>query len=135
MNAALQPPVIVVEDNVPAKDLLCEWLQLSHPVEAYTDGESAIEACKGSQDRAIFLLDYNLPGVNGIELKTKLQPLYPNAKFVLVSGLFDQQLTQKAQGAGFDLLLPKPFSMAALSAKMQQLLGSAPPPTLADAAK
>src|SRR5262249_25612048 len=115
MNASAKSPtaqtlVVVVEDNIPAKDLLCDWLKLSYRVEAYLDGESAAAACKGSEELAVFLLDYNLPGINGIDLKHKLQPLYPKSKFVLVSGLFDQQLTNRAQSAGFDLLLPKPFS-------------------------
>jgi len=76
-----------------------------------------------STDKIVFVIDYSMPGDNGIVLKNKLVPLFPNAKFLLVSGLFDEKLTEEARAAGFDILLPKPFAMPTITQKIEDVLG------------
>jgi DNA-binding response OmpR family regulator len=48
---------------------------------------------------------------------------FPNAKYVLISGLLDDKLTKQALAAGFDDLLPKPFGMPIITQKIDALLG------------
>jgi CheY-like chemotaxis protein len=50
-------------------------------------------------------------------------PLFPNAKFILISGLFDEKLTEEAKAAGFHALIPKPFGMPTVTQKIEELLG------------
>jgi hypothetical protein len=56
-------------------------------------------------------------------LKKKLVPLFPNARYILISGLFDEKLTDQAKLAGFHALLPKPFGMQSVTQKVDELLG------------
>ena len=115
--------IVIVEDNVEANNLLRDWLKLRFPVTCFLDAESTLRILPASDDRIVFLIDYNMPGDNGIILKKKLVPRFPNAKYILISGLFDAKLTEEGKAAGFDALLPKPFGMPAVTQKIEDLLG------------
>jgi CheY-like chemotaxis protein len=124
--------IVIVEDNVEANNLLRDWLKLKFQVTCFLDAESTLRILPPSSEHLVFLIDYNMPGENGIILKGKLSPLFPNSKFVLVSGLFDEKLTEEARAAGFDALVPKPFSMPAITQKIDELLGHKPKESLVD---
>lgn len=115
--------IVIVEDNVEANNLLRDWLKLRFTVTCFLDAESTLRILPPSPERLIFLIDYNMPGDNGLVLKKKLEPKFPNAKYVLISGLFDAKLTDAGKAAGFDALLPKPFGMPAITQKIEDLLG------------
>jgi DNA-binding NtrC family response regulator len=127
--------IVIVEDNVEANNLLRDWLKLRFTVTCFLDAESTLRILPPSKDRIIFLIDYNMPGDNGIVLKKKLEPRFPNAKYLLISGLFDAKLTEAGKAAGFDALLPKPFGMPAITQKIEDLLGVKPKESLVDMIK
>jgi two-component system phosphate regulon response regulator OmpR len=134
-NAEPAAHIVIVEDNVDANNLLRDWLKLRFRVTCFLDAESTLRILPSSTDRLIFLIDYNMPGDNGITLKKKLEPKFPNAKYMLISGLFDAKLTEAGRAAGFDALLPKPFGMPALTQKIEDLLGMKQKESLVDMVK
>ncbi len=115
--------IVIVEDNVETNNLLRDWLKLRFSVTCFLDAESTLRILPPSEDRIVFLIDYNMPGDNGITLKKKLTPKFPNAKYILISGLFDGKLTEAGKAAGFDALVPKPFGMPAITQKIEEMLG------------
>ncbi len=117
------PAIVVVEDNVEANNLLRDWLKLRFTVTSFLDAESTLRLLPPSDGPMVFLIDYNMPGDNGIVLKQKLVPRFPNAKYILISGLFDEKLTEEAKAAGFQALLPKPFGMPVVTQKIEEILG------------
>jgi CheY-like chemotaxis protein len=129
------PHIVIVEDNVEANNLLRDWLRLRFTVTCFLDAESTLRILTPSQEQIVFLIDYNMPGDNGIVLKQKLVPLFPEAKYILISGLFDDKLTQDATAAGFDALIPKPFGMPAVTQKIEELLGINQKQSLVDIVK
>ena len=122
-DSAAAPHIVVVEDNVEANNLLTDWLKLRFKVTSFLDAESTLRLLKPADRTDLFLIDYNMPGDNGLTLKKKLAPSFPSAKFVLISGLLDEKLTTQARAAGFDDLLPKPFGMPVVTEKIDRLLG------------
>ena len=115
--------IVIVEDNVETNNLLRDWLKLRFKVTCFLDAQSTLRILAPSNDPFVFLIDYNMPGENGIALKKKLMPRFPNAKYVLISGLFDAKLMEQGRGAGFDALLSKPFGMPAVTQKIEEVLG------------
>jgi DNA-binding response OmpR family regulator len=115
--------VVVVEDNVETSNLLRDGLRLKYQVTCFPDGEAVLRLFSVSEELLVFLLDYNLPGDNGIVLKEKLAAHFPRAGYILISGLLDEKLSAEAGSAGFHGTLPKPFGMAALGAKIEEVLG------------
>jgi DNA-binding NtrC family response regulator len=126
------PHIVIVEDNVEANNLLRDWLKLKFNVTCFLDAESTLRILPPSTDKIVFVIDYSMPGDNGIILKSKLVPLFPHAKYLLISGLFDEKLTSEAKAAGFDALLPKPFSMQTVTQKIDEVLGNKPKESLVD---
>jgi DNA-binding NtrC family response regulator len=126
------PHIVIVEDNVEANNLLRDWLKLKFNVTCFLDAESTLRILPPSTDKIVFVIDYSMPGDNGIVLKSKLVPLFPHAKYLLISGLFDEKLTTEAKAAGFDALLPKPFSMQTVTQKIDEVLGNKPKESLVD---
>ena len=122
-NQSTAPHIVVVEDNVEANTLLTDWLKLRFNVTSFLDAESTLRLLKPADATALFLIDYNMPGDNGLVLRKKLAPSFPDAKYVLISGLLDDKLTKQARAAGFHDLLPKPFGMPVVTAKIDALLG------------
>jgi DNA-binding NtrC family response regulator len=118
-----QPLVVIVEDNVEANNLLRDWLKLRYTVTCFLDAESTLRILAPSDDKIVFLIDYNMPGDNGIILKKKLAPRFPNAKYIMISGLFDAKLTEAGKEAGFDALVSKPFGMPTITQKVEEVLG------------
>jgi two-component system OmpR family response regulator len=117
------PHIVVVEDNVEANELLSNWLKLRFKVTSFFDAESTLRLLPPTHEIALFLIDYNLPGENGLTLKKKLMASFPEAKYVLISGLLDVKLAAQAQAAGFHDQLPKPFGMPVVTEKIDALLG------------
>ena len=136
MDAAeTAPHIVIVEDNVETNNLLRDWLRLRYPVTCFLDAESTLRILPPSDERLVFLIDYNMPGDNGITLRKKLGPRFPNAKYILISGLFDGKLTEAGKAAGFDGLVPKPFGMSAITQKVEDVLGVKPRESLVDMVK
>jgi DNA-binding NtrC family response regulator len=125
--------IVIVEDNVETNNLLRDWLKLRFT--CFLDAESTLRILPPSEDRIVFLIDYNMPGDNGITLKKKLTPKFPNAKYILISGLFDGKLTDAGKEAGFDSMVPKPFGMPAITQKIEELLGLKTKESLVDMVK
>ena len=123
MNKSAKAQVVIVEDNVATNNLLRDWLKLAFSVVCFLDAESTRRLLSPSETPMVFIVDYNLPGANGLELKAQIADKFPAAKWVLISGLFDEALTRAAHEAGYDLTLPKPFTMPQLSGKIRDLLG------------
>src|ERR1700679_4235603 len=89
--------IVIVEDNVETNNLLRDWLRLRFTVTCFLDAESTLRILPPSSDRIVFLIDYNMPGDNGLVLKKKLAPRFPNAKYILISGLFDAKLMEQGK--------------------------------------
>ena len=60
--------IVIVEDNVEANNLLRDWLKLKFTVICFLDAESTLRILPPSKDRIVFLIDFNMPGDNGIIL-------------------------------------------------------------------
>ena len=72
------PHIVIVEDNVETNNLLRDWLRLKYQVTCFLDAESTLRILPPSEDKFVFLIDYNMPGDNGIVLKNKLTSRFPN---------------------------------------------------------
>ena len=127
--------IVIVEDNVETNNLLRDWLRLRFPVTCFLDAESTLRILPASSERIVFLIDYNMPGDNGLVLKQKLVPRFTKAKYILISGLYDAKLMDEGRSAGFDALLSKPFGMPAVTQKIEEVLGLKQKESLVDMVK
>jgi DNA-binding NarL/FixJ family response regulator len=79
--------VAIVEDDVPAREILAGWIRSADGfkiVGEYETAEKAIEELPEKKP-SVVLFDINLPGMNGIECVRRLKPRLPDTQFLMVT--------------------------------------------------
>jgi len=94
--------VAIVEDDVPAREILAGWIRDADGfrcVGEFDDAETAL-AKLPHEKPSVVLFDINLPGMNGIECVRKLKPRLPDTQFVMVTVYEDANHIFNALSAG-----------------------------------
>ena len=74
-----------------------------------SSGEEALDrAAQPGVEVTVALIDYNMPGIDGIECGEGLRQLHPAVLMVLVTANIQRALAERARAAGL-LVLHKPF--------------------------
>jgi CheY-like chemotaxis protein/anti-sigma regulatory factor (Ser/Thr protein kinase) len=111
--------VLVVDDDPVARHLVTRLLEhAGYTVVAEASGEAA-QAAFESRAAASFdciVTDYQMPGLNGVDLLASVRTRDPNIAAILVTAEGEQQLVEESLRAGFVDFLNKPVSMTGLNA-------------------
>jgi two-component system phosphate regulon response regulator PhoB len=115
--------VLVVEDEVDVRDLLSLHLKREgYEVSAFEDSEKALVACT-QQSFDLFILDWMLPGLSGLDLckalRTKLNIKSPILMLTARADTMDKVLGLEI---GADDYLTKPFEIREFVARVRALL-------------
>jgi len=110
--------LLIVEDNRSQASLLCRaFVERGHVVDACHSGEHACQqALRGLYD--VVLLDWNLPGLDGVTVCRELRRIGSNASVLMVSVRSDVADKVTALEAGADDYLVKPVDMHELVARV-----------------
>ena len=112
-----------MEDNQIVAGAVEETLEeKGSAVETCADGISALEKISGEADYDLFVFDYELPGVNGIELVQKARHLAHRSSTPIVM-LSATPVEAAAREAGVDVFLNKPQGIGSLIETIMPLLG------------
>jgi two-component system, NtrC family, response regulator AtoC len=114
--------ILIVEDEFAlAKNIARYFEKFHHSVEVAHDGQSGIDAAKRAMpDLAI--VDYQLPGLNGLEVIRALRANDEQIKIVMVTGHASIPLAIDAMKAGSFDLLTKPVSLDRLRSVVERAL-------------
>lgn len=109
-----QPAVLVVDDEPDTcrnlSDILTEF---GYDVETAPDGPSAL-ALVAKRRFDIALLDFKMPGMDGVTLYREIKKLRPELVAILVSAYAGREIQQEAQAAGTWKVLAKPVDLNCL---------------------
>jgi CheY-like chemotaxis protein len=89
-----------------------------------TDAIAAIRADPQAFDLAI--TDFNMPGMNGIEVAQEWMSLAPELKVALASGFFDDPLLEEARESGIQRLIVKERDMENFCHVIRKLMAQDP---------
>ena len=111
-----------VDDNADLLLMLSTVLEnlTSAEIECYHSPQSALAAFIQSPDSyELIITDYEMPGMDGVELCRRLHSLAPTQKIFLAtgSGFFTDTAARRA---GFSALLNKPFPLSDLKAALAE---------------
>jgi len=115
--------VLHVEDHDIVARMAKELLESEGwDVESCSDGNAALEKICGPSRYDLLPLDYDLPGVNGLELVSRARKLVHRARTPIVL-LSATPVGLAARKAGADVFLQKPQDVTALVETINHLLG------------
>jgi two-component system, NarL family, response regulator YdfI len=100
--------VIVVEDDDALREALCGLLSEEglEVVGDAADGTSAVSLAR-DRDPDVVLVDYRMPGMDGIEAVTRMKLAAPHVQAVMLTAYDDEALDLEAQRAEVYCLLVK----------------------------
>jgi CheY-like chemotaxis protein len=122
-TAALQ--VLVVDDDPRARELIT--LILKHAGFAVVAAEHPLAAMAllATARPALAVVDFMMPGMDGLEFCrwVRLQPEQAAMRLVLLTGMDSAETRQDAAAAGADAVVTKPFDRLQLLSQLNSLLG------------
>lgn len=109
--------IMLVEDEYVLNKTITNYLSSKgHKVDSYYDGSEALSAI--SPDYDIFIIDIDLPHINGLELLEQVYKLYPTVPVIIISATIDISMITKAYKTGCKDYLKKPFDIKELELKI-----------------
>ncbi len=120
-----RPVVVVAEDDEDILRLVTTRLgRDGYDVVTARDGAQALAAVHAHRPD-LALLDVSMPGLDGLEVLTRIRgdERLAETPVVLLTAMAQEQDVRRAFEAGADGYVRKPFSLAELSAKVAELVG------------
>ena len=111
--------VLVVDDDRDVRQMTGEMLtERGYAVELAADAQEALAILGRDAGFEVMLVDYVMPGMNGIALMQAARTLYPGVKSLLMTGHAEMR---SGEIIGADSILRKPFNVATLDERLERL--------------
>src|SRR5262249_53763739 len=115
--------ILHVEDDETIAGMVKEMLETEGwTVETIADGEEALAKISGDHQYHWFLIDYDLRGINGLEIVRRARSL-PHRITTPIVVLSATPVEAAAREAGVDVFLQKPQDVNSLVETVSRLLG------------
>jgi DNA-binding NtrC family response regulator len=120
--------VLVVDDSGTMRSIVRKILSASRYSLEVSEAEEGITALKqlsgGNAD--LVLLDYNMPGFNGIETLSEIKRVAPRVAVLMMTSTVDEALAQRAMDSGAVAFIKKPFYPADIDVALDRHFGMMP---------
>lgn len=115
--------ILLLEDELMLNNAINQYLtSIGHQVESFTDGQAVVDSINNSYD--LLILDINVPTLDGFEILTILNSKKIFIPTIFISALSDIEDITKGYNLGCKEYLKKPFHLAELGIKINQILKS-----------
>jgi two-component system, chemotaxis family, chemotaxis protein CheY len=127
MPAAAKIKAVVVDDQMTMRTLVRSSLQQigMTDIRDFAGPADALTALKAAGAHVIFS-DFNMPDIDGLQFleAVRTDPQMKSTAFILLTGRADKELVQKAAKLGANNYMVKPFTVATLKQKLEQVFGA-----------
>jgi two-component system chemotaxis response regulator CheY len=117
---------MVVDDMSTSRGLITQALDAMgiRNVVTVADGPAALATIARSPVHLV-ISDYNMPGMDGLQLLHSLRTGAKTAKvgFLLITGRADKEVVDKGKRLGMNNLVKKPFETASLKQAIEAIVG------------
>jgi CheY-like chemotaxis protein len=129
-HVRLPSRILVVDDSGTMRSIVRKILSATRfPVEVAEaeEGGAALERIR-SGNFHIVILDYNMPGLNGLETLAEIKRDHPGLEVVMITSTQDEAVATRVRAAGAAAFLKKPFFPADIDVVMHAFCGMRPAP-------
>ena len=97
--------------------------ELGFETEEAGDGQAALDRLKQGPLPSVMLIDWNMPGLNGLELvqAVRANPEWSEVRLIMITSENEIERVQKALEAGADEYIMKPFTKDMIQEKLTLL--------------
>ena len=112
--------ILLLEDNLKLSQSIVSRLQIKeHDIDTFIDGGLAYEAVDIKYQ--CFILDINVPSVNGLKILEKIRNLDKQLPVIIMSSTVELDTIKEAYRLGCDDFLKKPFFIDELEIKLGKI--------------
>ncbi len=112
--------ILLLEDNKRLNETIKKRLEAKgYEVDSFLDGREAYEAIDNGY--ICFVLDINVPRLNGIDLLKKIRDFYTETPVIIISSTVELEMIKDAYSIGCNDYLKKPFYIDELEIKIDKL--------------
>lgn len=125
IRARVPARVLVVDDSGTMRSIVRKVLAAGrYPIKIADapDGVAALAELRRAH-ADIVILDYNMPGLNGLDILREIRAVAPAAGVVMMSTTIDPSVARRALAEGATAFLNKPFYPADIDAVLDQYFG------------
>lgn len=106
--------VFLVDDSEDIREFLTMELESDFRVRAFEGGPETLDALKNSSPPDLFILDFKMPQMNGLELSEKIMDLEIQSPIVFLTGAADKNMALNAIEMNVFAVIEKPCSTTQL---------------------
>lgn len=116
--------VLIVDDSKLARMSVAKVLSTLHPDWKRIEAANAAEALQQTRELSpeVVLVDFNMPGKDGVTLAAELRAFDPRIKVAVVSANRQMEVIKRTEAAGATFL-PKPVNETSLADFLSSALG------------
>ena len=112
--------ILLLEDNHRLNPTIVKRLvSKGNKVDAFEDGKKAYEAIDNGY--MCFILDINVPSIDGIEILKKIRDFYHETPVIIISSSVELEVIKDAYNYGCNDFIKKPFFIDELEIKIEKL--------------
>jgi DNA-binding response OmpR family regulator len=117
--------IVIVEDDTEVNELLKDYFSQKNRVQTFFSAEEALKTQGSFSDVDVFIIDYKLPGLDGVNLFQQLRAVLKSAKYILITGEMNYEVAENTRQLGPDALILKPFDFNILEDNIATLISAA----------
>ncbi|MEZ7933567.1 MAG: response regulator transcription factor [Sulfurospirillum sp.] len=112
--------ILLLEDNARLNATIVKRLEAkAYSVDSFIDGQEAYDALDNGY--TCFILDINVPSLDGIEILKQIRDFYPETPVIIISSSVELEVIKDAYSYGCNDFLKKPFFIDELEIKIEKL--------------
>ena len=117
--------VFLAEDNFALSKVLITFFKLkSYDISHFSDGEDAFDNINLQNLKDIYVIDINLPKINGLELVKQIRNIDNDVPIIVITASTDINDFVNAYDFGCSEYIKKPFNLKELDIRLNKLLGN-----------
>lgn len=117
--------ILVVDDEIDVREMIATGLALDgYEVRTAQGGADALEQLR-AEAVSILITDFKMPGMNGVEMVTRIREIAPDIPVIIVTGYLTPSTVEQCLALGRVVFIRKPFEFETLANAVRAAIGPA----------